>query len=98
MAALLCVLVFAATTQIGGLGATIYAGYFNTLAILIGILIFAYKIFFSGSSNEFPLGTIDKVYDLVKQANGPVGNADQSYLTMISKGGFMFGIINIIGK
>jgi len=38
-------------------------------------------------------------YDAAKYACGGVkGNADGSYLTMMSKGGLMFGIINIVGN
>jgi Na+/proline symporter len=38
-------------------------------------------------------------YETGKFACGPVeGNRDGSYLTMISSGGLMFGIINIVGN
>ena len=41
----------------------------------------------------------DGVYDSSLFACGPVdGNRDGSYLTMISSGGLMFGIINIVGN
>ncbi len=57
MAAFMCAVVMGAYTQIGGLGATFYASYFNTLAIFVGILILTIKIFFSGESDpDFALG------------------------------------------
>lgn len=48
------------------------------------------------SSNGTVAGTF---YDPKTYACGPVsGNRDGSYLTMISGGGLMFGIINIVGN
>jgi hypothetical protein len=43
-------------------------------------------------------GSIEAVYNLLKNSTGPDGNRDSSYLTMISYEGLMFGIINIVGK
>nr|XP_006821671.1 PREDICTED: uncharacterized protein LOC102808925 [Saccoglossus kowalevskii] len=43
-------------------------------------------------------GTPDKVYNLLNCAIGPDGNQDNSYLTFLSRGGLMFGIINVVGN
>ena len=56
MATLMCAAVIGGYTQIGGLGALFYASYFSTLLIFIGILILAIKVFFAGTTPEFPLG------------------------------------------
>lgn len=65
--------------------------------LLIIILIFALTAY---STNE-NLGSPGKVYDLLVQAAKahPVeGNAEGSYLTMRSKEGAIFFVINIVGN
>lgn len=65
--------------------------------ILIIILIFA----FSAYTTNVHLGSPAKVYDLLVQAaqNHPVdGNEGSSYLTMRSKEGAIFFVINIVGN
>lgn len=64
--------------------------------ILIIILIFAFTAY---ATNEV-LGSPAKVYDLLMEAAAkhPVaGNAEGSYLTMRSKEGAIFFVINIVG-
>lgn len=43
------------------------------------------------------LGTIEKIFDLVSCSKGPDDNLENSFLTIQSKQGLMFGIINIVG-
>lgn len=42
-------------------------------------------------------GTVDKVYTLVSCSKGPDDNYKNSFLTIQSKQGLMFGVINIVG-
>ncbi len=84
MAAFMCAVVMGAYTQIGGLGATFYASYFNTLAMFVGILILTIKVFFSGESDpDFALGTC---YTLVHrlQTSCITTSCKPSFLTAIS--------------
>ncbi len=56
LATLICAGIIMGYTMIGGLGATFYASYFNTAFIFIGMLIYCYKVYFSGGDG--PVGTI----------------------------------------
>ena len=44
------------------------------------------------------LGSIRSVHELLACVQGPETNYDSSYLTILSPGGLMFGIINLIGN
>ncbi|KAF2853618.1 urea active transporter [Plenodomus tracheiphilus IPT5] len=84
-------------TMFGGIKATFLTDYAHTLVILIILLMFA---FVSYATNEH-LGSPGKVFDLLVQAakDHPVeGNAGGSYLTMRSKEGAIFFVINIVGN
>lgn len=84
-------------TMVGGIKATFMTDYINSLVILIVIFVFAFVVY---SANEV-LGSPGKVYDIlaeiVKERPVP-GNAGGSYLTMKSKDGGIFFVINIIGE
>ena len=43
-------------------------------------------------------GSTRKIYDSINCTLGPDGNLDHSFLTMVSRPGLMFGIINIVGE
>jgi hypothetical protein len=45
----------------------------------------------------FCLGTIEKIFTLVSCSKGPEDNLENSFLTIQSQQGLMFGIINIVG-
>jgi urea-proton symporter len=65
--------------------------------ILVIIFVFAFSAY---ATNEV-IGSPSKVYDLLVQAakDHPVeGNAGGSYLTMRSKEGVIFFVINIVGN
>lgn len=65
--------------------------------ILVIILIFA----FTAYTTNVNLGSPAKVYDLLVQAakaHPVAGNQQGSYLTMRSKEGAIFFVINIVGK
>jgi len=84
-------------TMFGGIKATFLTDYVHTVMLLIIILIFAFTTY---ATNE-NLGSPKKVFDLLLKAavDHPVsGNAGGSYLTMKSKEGAIFFVINIVGN
>ncbi|CAJ1955663.1 unnamed protein product [Cylindrotheca closterium] len=100
-------------TASGGLQATFLASYIHT-CIIFGVLIaMVFIVYIKTYSSDAIYDFLDKTvtyspeecadiyagYEAGKFACGPVdGNRDGSYLTMISSGGLMFGIINIVGN
>ncbi|ESO83679.1 hypothetical protein LOTGIDRAFT_169159 [Lottia gigantea] len=96
-ATMLVAMITGAYTVIGGLGATFYVSYFNTAIIYIVTLIFLTKVYHDDDVKN-PLGSVEKVYNLVYCNMAPEGNQENSYFTIISTEGLMFGIINIIGN
>jgi len=100
-------------TASGGLQATFLASYIHTVIIfgvLVTMVFFVYiKTYSSDDIYDFLQSTVAYKegdceaiytgYELGKFACGQVdGNRDGSYLTMLSSGGLMFGIINIVGN
>ncbi|EIE20547.1 urea active transporter-like protein [Coccomyxa subellipsoidea C-169] len=86
-------------TVAGGLKATFLSSYIHTVIIYVVLCLFAFLVY--TPSHVEQLGSPAKVWNnLHKMAEQfPVeGNMGGSYLTMFSKGGFIFGIINIIGN
>lgn len=86
-----------AYTLVGGLKATILTDWAHTFILLIVLIIFALTTY---ASHEV-LGSPSAVYDLLVQAAArhPVpGNKDGSYLTMQSREGAIFFVINIVGE
>lgn len=84
-------------TFAGGLKATFVASYFNTAVILVALVVFMFKVYVTSTD----LGSPDKVYEklqAVSKVRGVVGNLDGSYLTMFSRNGFYFGIVNLVGN
>lgn len=84
-------------TLVGGLKATILTDWIHTLILLIIIIIFALTAYASSDV----LGSPSAVYDLLVEAATahPVdGNKDGSYLTMQSREGAIFFVINIVGN
>ncbi|KAL3930595.1 MAG: hypothetical protein SGBAC_011695 [Bacillariaceae sp.] len=100
-------------TASGGLQATFLASYIHTV-IIFGVLItMVFVVYIKTYSSDAIYDFLDQTvtytpeecgeiytgYEAGKFACGPVdGNRDGSYLTMISSGGLMFGIINIVGN
>lgn len=81
----------------GGIKATFLTDYAHTVVILIILLLFAFTAYATNDN----LGSPGKVYDLLVEAakRHPVeGNAGGSYLTMRSKEGAIFFVINIVGN
>lgn len=84
-------------TIVGGLKATILTDWIHTFILLIIIILFSLTAYASGDA----LGSPSAVYDLLVKAAAahPVeGNAEGSYLTMRSKEGAIFFVINIVGN
>ena len=84
-------------TVFGGLKATFFAEYLNTSFIFVVVLIFVVVIYFVTPD----IGGIPGMYDKLVQAStlSPVeGNLQGTYLTLVSVGALIFGIINIVGN
>jgi SSS family transporter len=84
-------------TMFGGIKATFLTDYVHTVIILVIILIFALTAYATGDE----LGSPSAVYDRLANAaiSHPVeGNAEGSYLTMQSREGAVFFVINIVGN
>lgn len=84
-------------TMVGGLKATLISDYLHGLVVLIIIFLFA----FSAYATNANLGSPSAVWDALVAASErhPVeGNRDGSYLTMQSRDGAVFFLINIVGN
>jgi len=84
-------------TLLGGIQATILTSYVHTVIILLIILAFSVVTFQTSPM----LGSFSAVYDLLVNASltHPVdGNARGSYLTLASRDGAIFFLINIVGN
>ncbi|EEB07045.1 urea transporter [Schizosaccharomyces japonicus yFS275] len=84
-------------TMFGGIKATFLTDYIHTVIILVILIMFSLAAY-AGSSR---LGSPGKVWELLKSAGEqhPVeGNAQGSYLTMRSREGAIFFIINLAGN
>ena len=99
LAAMLLATVIGGYTLIGGLGATFYVSYFNTAIIFILILMLIIEVFSNPSGNpDNPFGSSASIFDFIACWRAPEGNRENSYLTFYSSGGFVFGMVNIIGN
>lgn len=81
----------------GGMRATLIADYSHTL-VLYCILISFSLVAYSTSSY---IGSPSRMWELLREAsvNHPVkNNAEGSYLTLRSKSGLIFGVLNIVGN
>ncbi|CAL1534239.1 unnamed protein product [Lymnaea stagnalis] len=85
-------------TLTGGLGATFYVCYFNTAILYILLVVLMFKVYEDRGDPLNPLGQASAVFDFVTCARAPDGNEGNSYLTMVSSDGLMFGLINIVGN
>lgn len=85
-------------TLAGGLKATFVASYFNTALILISLVLILFMVYVSPGD----LGSTDIVYRNLERVTTkfqPVdGNLEGSYLTMFSREGFYFGLVNLVGN
>ncbi|OWB71426.1 hypothetical protein B5S31_g1114 [[Candida] boidinii] len=84
-------------TLFGGIKATFLTDYAHTIAIVVIIMTFAFTTYATSDI----LGSPDAVWEAVtkRALETPVsGNAEGSYLTMHSRSGGIFFVINIVGN
>ncbi|KAJ7621021.1 urea transporter [Roridomyces roridus] len=82
---------------VGGMRSTLLCDYTHTTVLFAIILVFVFTVYATSDK----IGSPDKMYELLTAASAaaPVqGNARGSYITMRSKNGLIFGVINIIGN
>jgi urea-proton symporter len=99
-------------TLAGGLKATFLASYIHSVVVHVVLVVFVFLVYTSGNRLGSPRVVHDHLTAVASavrdcsaplshpdQACGPVhGNFKGSYLTMLSSGGLVFGIINIVGN
>lgn len=81
----------------GGMRATLIADYSHTLVLYCILISFALVAY----ATSPVIGSPSKMWELLNyaaEANPISGNAQGSYLTMRSKSGLIFGVLNIVGK
>jgi Na+/proline symporter len=81
----------------GGMRASLIADYSHTIVLYAILLAFAFTVYATSPI----LGSPARVWELLREASidSPVdGNAQGSYLTMRSKSGLIFGVLNIVGN
>jgi len=84
-------------TIFGGLKSTILSDYIHTIILMVMILLFAFTTYSTSETLGSPGAVWEKLVE--RAAVAPVsGNAEGSYLTMRSKSGGIFFVINIIGN
>ncbi|CAH1779211.1 unnamed protein product [Owenia fusiformis] len=98
MACVILAAVIGSYTLVGGLGATFYVSYFNVALVFCFLIIMVVEVFLKAPSEDIdlPYGNPETIYNYLHNITGPVGNYDQSYLTIISSGGLMFAIITVV--
>ncbi|KAI9441380.1 urea transporter [Lactarius indigo] len=82
---------------VGGMRATLLCDYTHTTVLFAIILTFVFTVYATSSK----IGSPSKMHELLAAAaaSRPVsGNAHGSYMTMRSKNGLIFGVINVVGN
>lgn len=99
-------------TLAGGLKATFLASYIHSVIVHVVLVIFVYLVYTASSELGSPSVMYNRLVEVASksricqepvshdgQSCGPVnGNYKGSFLTMLSSGGLVFGIINIVGN
>nr|XP_043629401.1 urea-proton symporter DUR3 [Erigeron canadensis] len=99
-------------TLAGGLKATFLASYIHSVIVHLVLVMFVFLVYTASSELGSPSVVYRRIMEVSSrsricqeplshnaQACGPVsGNYKGSYLTMLSSGGLVFGIINIVGN
>ncbi|KAL8063830.1 hypothetical protein ABFX02_01G052400 [Erythranthe guttata] len=97
-------------TLAGGLKATFLASYIHSVIVHVVLVIFVYLVYASNSELGSPTVVYNRLLQVASKARvdclpghtqscGPInGNHKGSYITMLSSGGLVFGIINIVGN
>lgn len=84
-------------TMFGGIKATFLTDYVHTVILLVILLTFAFTAYATGDQLGSPRAVYDALTELAERSPVP-GNAGGSYLTIRSKEGAIFFVINIIGN
>jgi SSS family transporter len=82
---------------VGGMRSTLLCDYTHTTVLFAIILVFVFTVYATSPK----IGSPTRMHELLTAASiaNPVpGNAHGSYMTMRSKNGLIFGVINIIGN
>ncbi|KAI0325129.1 urea transporter [Cubamyces sp. BRFM 1775] len=82
---------------VGGMRATLLCDYTHTTVLFAIIFVFVYTVYATSDK----IGSFSAMHELltkVAEAEPVAGNAHGSYLTMRSKNGLIFGVINVIGN
>ncbi|RDX54444.1 urea transporter [Lentinus brumalis] len=82
---------------VGGMRATLLCDYTHTTVLFAIIFVFVFTVYATSEK----IGSFSAMHALLAKASAdqPVpGNAQGSYLTMRSKNGLIFGVINVIGN
>ncbi|KAH9911332.1 urea transporter [Epithele typhae] len=82
---------------VGGMRATLLCDYTHTTVLFAIIFVFVFTVYTTSEK----IGSFSAMHALLSKAaaDQPVaGNAQGSYLTMRSKNGLIFGVINVIGN
>lgn len=82
---------------VGGMRATLLCDYTHTTVLFVIIFVFVFTVYATSPK----IGSISAMHDLLAKSaiEAPVsGNAHGSYLTIRSKNGLIFGVINVIGN
>ncbi|GLU05280.1 hypothetical protein SLE2022_223890 [Rubroshorea leprosula] len=99
-------------TLVGGLKATFLASYIHSVIVHVVLVIFVYLVYAANNGLGSPSVVYKRLLEVAAksricqepishsgQSCGPVsGNYKGSYLTMLSSGGLVFGIINVVGN
>lgn len=84
-------------TVFGGLKSTILSDYIHTIILMVMIMIFVFSAYATNDILGSPGAVWDKLMERAIETPVP-GNAEGSYLTMKSRNGGIFFVINIVGN
>lgn len=84
-------------TMFGGIKATFLTDYVHTVILVVIIFIFAFVTFATSDTLGSP-AVVWKIVTELAYTQPREGNAGGSYLTMHSRSGFIFFVINIVGN
>ncbi len=84
-------------TAIGGLKATFMSSYVHTVYIYVVLCMFSIMVYATSPDLGSPGKVWENLRALAKVTPVP-NNYGGEYLTMLSRGGLIFGIINLVGN
>jgi len=82
---------------VGGMRSTLLCDYSHTTILFVIILVFVFTVYATSSKIGSP-AAMHRLLEAQAVASPVAGNAHGSYLTMRSKNGIIFGVINIVGN